>query len=86
MPYPVEVVDAHLVPVAVADPRLNFDRDPADFRAEGEREAQLTFDDLQRHEVVLLVVAAIVQQDGVTLSRRKPEKCVVRHIMLHFPK
>ena len=71
MSHPVQVLHCDLMPPAVADAALHGRSDARDLTAETEGELELLVDDLERHEVVLLVEAAVVEEERVAVKRRE---------------
>ena len=63
--HPIEVFDLDLVPLSIADPAFDLWLNHVHLGSEAEWEVDLAGDDLQGNEVVLLVVAPVVEQKGV---------------------
>jgi len=69
----VKVVDGYLMPMTITEQNAwQWERsDASHISAKREWELNVTFDQLQRHEVMLLIVASIVEQHAIPLLRRK---------------
>ena len=69
----VEIADGDLMPVAIAQPNAGRRErgNAGDVGAEREWELDVIVNDLQRHEVVPLVVSPVVEQHAVMLCRRE---------------
>ena len=60
------------MPLAVVDPRGQAGRDAGDAGAQGEGELETALEDLQGDEIVLLVVAAVVEEQRVQVTSGEP--------------
>lgn len=72
--YPKIVINRNSVPLPIADSSLSGCGYRGDNATGGEGESNLAVDDLQSDEVMLLVVAAIVEDQSVGLRGGKAER------------
>ena len=81
---PLMVVDSDFKPLASADPTRDMCGHFAVVAAQGEGEGHLAVDNLQTHKVMLLIKAAIVQEQPTLFLCGKPaarrnQCCQCRH-------